>query len=191
MEASTVIRLLFLQIQSHLLIILLGGLILHLCLKRYRNGLRQVPGPFLASFSNLWRLYVVWKEGMPWTSIRLHEKHGPLVRIGPKHVSVGHPEGLKIIYGPDGRYNKVEEVVPIFQMHTLLIENHRLASTRQPKLVTRVESWIICSQLQTWNITPVSNEQLDNCIRPQLSLSWSPSWTTVYNCFCLSSKNKP
>lgn len=43
---------------------------------------------------------------MPATSIKLHAKHGPLVRIGPHHVSVADPEAVKIIYGTDGRYQK-------------------------------------------------------------------------------------
>ena len=106
-DFQTVISTLVHAIQSNLLAFIVGGLLLNLLITRYRNGLRQVPGPFLASLTNLWRLYIVWREDMPWTSIRLHEKYGTLVRIGPKAVSVGHPDGVKIIYGPDGRFNKV------------------------------------------------------------------------------------
>ena len=44
---------------------------------------------------------------MPWTSIRVHEKLGPLVRIGSKYVSVSSPESVNIIYGSNSQYGKV------------------------------------------------------------------------------------
>jgi hypothetical protein len=74
---------------------------------RYSRGLREIPGPLLASFTNLWRFNVVRREDMPWTSIRLHEELGPLVRMGPNHVSVTHPDALRIIYGPDNTFQKI------------------------------------------------------------------------------------
>ena len=107
MDSDSIVRSMLSLIQAHPIILLFGVSVLYLGFTRYRHGLRQVPGPFVASFSNFWRLYIVWKEDMPWTSIRLHQRYGDLVRIGPNAVSVGSPEGLKIVYGPDGRYNKV------------------------------------------------------------------------------------
>ena len=50
---------------------------------------------------------------MPATSIQLHNKYGPLVRIGPYHVSVADSEALKVIYGADGRYHKVRSLFKI------------------------------------------------------------------------------
>jgi hypothetical protein len=78
-----------------------------LTLTRYRRGLWNLPGPFLASLTSLWRLYIVWREDMPWTSIRLHKKLGPFVRIGPNHVSIALPDAVKVIYGAGSSYNKV------------------------------------------------------------------------------------
>ena len=93
--------------QEHRFLAFLGLLCLYILLVKYRNGLRRVPGPWLANVSSIWRFAVVWRQDMPATSIRLHEKHGPLVRIGPNHVSVADPEAVRIIYGADSRYQKV------------------------------------------------------------------------------------
>ncbi|KAF2232240.1 cytochrome P450 oxidoreductase [Viridothelium virens] len=65
---------------------------------RYLNGLGGIPGPFLASLSSFWKWYVVWKEEMPWRNAALHEKYGPLVRIGPKHVSASSLEALHAVH---------------------------------------------------------------------------------------------
>lgn len=74
---------------------------------RYKPHLRKIPGPTLASFSNLWKIAGVLKQDMPWRNIAAHEKHGPLVRIGPNHVSTSDPEALKVIYGFVNVFRKV------------------------------------------------------------------------------------
>ena len=94
-------------VQSYRYLILFGVFCLYVVLVRYRAGLRDIPGLWFASVSSIWRFAVVWKQDMPATSVRLHEEYGPLVRIGPHHVSVADPEALKVIYGADGRYHKV------------------------------------------------------------------------------------
>ena len=87
--------------------VVLALLLLYLLRVRYRSGLRNVPGPFLASITSLWKLNIVRNEDMPWTSIRAHKKYGPMVRIGPNHVSIAHPDAIKIIYGNESKFRKV------------------------------------------------------------------------------------
>ncbi|KAI4860878.1 cytochrome P450 [Hypoxylon rubiginosum] len=84
------------------MIILLGNLIR----TRYRGGLRQIPGPFVASFSNLWKIRAVWNKNMHRENVRIHEDYGPIVRIGPHHVSVADPQSMKIIYGVQNVFRK-------------------------------------------------------------------------------------
>lgn len=74
---------------------------------RYRKGLRQIPGPFVASFSNLWKIQAVWNENMHRENVRVHEDYGPIVRIGPNHVSVADPQSMKAIYGVQNVFRKV------------------------------------------------------------------------------------
>jgi benzoate 4-monooxygenase len=49
------------------------------------KSLRNIPGPYLARFSNVW---------LHWA----HETYGPVVRVGYNHVSVAEPEGLHAVY---------------------------------------------------------------------------------------------
>lgn len=78
-----------------------------IAVNKFRGGLAHIPGPWLASCSDLWRLCVVWGRRPEVTHIQLHEKYGPIVRIGPRAVSVGDPEAIKIIYGPNSGFIKV------------------------------------------------------------------------------------
>ncbi|KAI5867005.1 cytochrome P450 [Durotheca rogersii] len=81
-------------------------LLVNLVLTRNRKGLREIPGPFLASFSNLWKLRAVWNKNMHRENVRVHEDYGPIVRIGPNHVSVADPQSMKLIYGVQNVFRK-------------------------------------------------------------------------------------
>lgn len=86
----------------------IGGIIFaRLVLTRRRTGLAKVPGPFLASFSSLWKLQAVWKRNMHRENIRVHEDYGPIVRIGPNHVSLSDPQSMRAIYGVQTVFRKV------------------------------------------------------------------------------------
>jgi len=74
---------------------------------KYGHGLAKIPGPFLAAYTDLWRFWLVWGRRPEKTHIALHEKHGPLVRIGPTTVSVSDPEAIKIIYSHNAGLIKV------------------------------------------------------------------------------------
>lgn len=73
-------------------------LVLYLVRTRYCNGLNKIPGPFSASLTSLWKFQVVLKERMPFISTELHEKHGPLVRIGPNHISASSAESIQAVH---------------------------------------------------------------------------------------------
>lgn len=66
---------------------------------RYRQNLKSIPGPFLASVTDLWRLLNVNHGRFELTLRALHQQNGPLVRIGPKCISVADPKEIKTIYG--------------------------------------------------------------------------------------------
>ena len=61
--------------------------------------LRHIPGPFLAGCTDLWRLIVVFNGRADLTYVKLHEKYGDVVRIGPNCVSVMGTDALPAIYG--------------------------------------------------------------------------------------------
>jgi hypothetical protein len=62
-----------------LLAVVFGLGVLFLIRRRNATGLKDVPGPFWASFSTGWHIWRVFKGDIEWESIRLHEKHGKLV----------------------------------------------------------------------------------------------------------------
>lgn len=78
--------------------------------------LSHVPGPFLASLTNLVRLRWVLTRRAQHIHIDLHRRYGPLVRIGPNAVSVGDPAEIQQIYGLTGSYVK-SSFYPVLQPH--------------------------------------------------------------------------
>jgi len=72
-----------------------------------RHRLRHIPGPFIASFSNLWKLNAVWHWDMPRRNVAVHAQYGPLVRIGPNHISVADPDAVRTIYDFKNIFPKV------------------------------------------------------------------------------------
>ncbi|KAE8213520.1 hypothetical protein CF327_g2993 [Tilletia walkeri] len=63
----------------------------------------NIPGPFIAKFSDLW-LILTAKDGH--RSIKVHDlhlKHGKFVRLAPNHISIADPDALQPIYGHSTR----------------------------------------------------------------------------------------
>jgi len=79
----------------------------YLVRNRYRNGLNKYPGPFLASLTDWWRFYDVYKQRPEVTHRRLHAKYGDVVRLGPNTLSFSNPKALKTIYGLNKGFIKV------------------------------------------------------------------------------------
>ena len=75
----------------------------------FRKGLRNLPGPFLARFSGLYRLSMVVHGDAPASYRKLHAKYGNIARVGPNHVSVSDGTEIPKIYGIGSKYLKVTE----------------------------------------------------------------------------------
>jgi hypothetical protein len=89
--------------------VILACILLQILYTRYYGGLSAIPGPFSASFCNYWRVVAVYKSDMPKRNMAVHKKYGPVVRIGPKHVSFASPEALVTIHGSRQAYPKVRD----------------------------------------------------------------------------------
>lgn len=72
----------------------------------YKSGIRNVPGPTFARWSNLWRITFVWDGKAPWKTLDLHEKYGPVIRTGPNSVVFSDPAVIPLIYGVSSKYYK-------------------------------------------------------------------------------------
>jgi len=73
--------------------------------------LRHIPGPFLASVTDLWRAKKQ-RSGptKPWLQA-LHQQHGSLVRIGPNTISVSDAASMKIVFSSKGDFRKVGDTM--------------------------------------------------------------------------------
>jgi hypothetical protein len=79
----------------------------HYFISYLRSPLKKLPGPFIAKFSNLWRLKNHYEQEHIETQLRLHGEHGNVVQIGPNVVSVADPSLVKTIYSTRGEFLKV------------------------------------------------------------------------------------
>lgn len=65
--------------------------------------LKNAPGPFLASTSNLWRAYNQYRGRLRGRLVDLHEKHGSIVRYGANSISINDPDAIQPIYAGSKR----------------------------------------------------------------------------------------
>jgi hypothetical protein len=72
-----------------------------------QSPLKNIPGPFLAKFSDLWRFVNHYGQTHIETQRKLHEQHGDIVRLGPNTVSVADVSLIKTIYNTRGTFLKV------------------------------------------------------------------------------------
>lgn len=82
------------------LFILLALPVLYYLLPWFQNkSIRDIPGPWLAAFTNLWLLYQC-RKGKRYIAVdEAHKKYGVLVRIQPNHVSIADDQAINSIYG--------------------------------------------------------------------------------------------
>jgi hypothetical protein len=74
---------------------------------RYHKGLSRYPGPFIASFTDFWRLWQwVWYTDMGYFPKVAH--YGRIIRVGPATLLFNDPEAIKDIYMT--HFNKVSRV---------------------------------------------------------------------------------
>lgn len=72
----------------------------------FNSPLRNVPGPFLAKFTNLWRFIDVYGGRAELTHQLLHKRYGQAVRIGPNTVSLSDPKLIPTLYNLKGDFPK-------------------------------------------------------------------------------------
>ena len=78
---------------------------------RYSRGLNKFDGPFLASFTDLWKLWNAYhsSEKVNDVYVDIHGKYGDVVRIGPNNLSFADPRAIVEIYGTKGTQQKVRK----------------------------------------------------------------------------------
>ena len=65
----------------------------------FNRGLQKYDGPVLAALTDWWRVFNVRTGASHETQIKLHERYGDIVRLGPNLLSFSNPNALSDIYG--------------------------------------------------------------------------------------------
>src|SRR5690242_13336192 len=99
-------------------ILLCSLLLVKLLTNKYGKGLHSIPGPFLASFTNLWRMLNTAFSNSTANLIHLHETlNSSFVRLGPNVVSISDPDFIDRIYGINSGFTKTAFYSIIDQWH--------------------------------------------------------------------------
>ena len=78
--------------------------------------LRDVPGPFVAAWTNLPRLSWVLSNRAHEIHIQLHRQYGKMVRFGPNMVSISDPAEISTIYGFNPVFQKVWDLSTLLDL---------------------------------------------------------------------------
>lgn len=98
-------------LEGGLLLPFLAFVVLTLLIYR-RIHLYHIPGPLFAGLSYIPRLVSVGKGSTHVDIINLHKKHGPLVRVGPNHVSFSDGEAITQVYSAMTKFEKSDFYIP-------------------------------------------------------------------------------
>ncbi|EPS26262.1 hypothetical protein PDE_01198 [Penicillium oxalicum 114-2] len=128
-------------------------IVMRVLYRKYATAIRDVPGPFWASFSSLWRVYRTCKGRLERDIFDLHRKHGYFVRIADNEVSISHPDAVKqllqanlekgsfysIFSLPDYRFvNQMSELNPVRHIQ----KRRSLAAGFSLSNITKAEPYI-------------------------------------------------
>ncbi|KIW17543.1 hypothetical protein PV08_04737 [Exophiala spinifera] len=136
------------------------AIVVYVVYLRYFHPLSKYPGPFLASVTNFWKFYQYSTLRFPNTLIKLHEKYGPIVRIGPNDLDFNYPEAIAPIYKtgkkmPKGVfYNAFTSFVP--NIFGTTDEHHHALRRRQTAHAFSVNA--------LKSMEPIFNQNISNLI---------------------------
>jgi len=62
------------------------------------HGIRSIPGPWIARFTDAWLGRVAARGHRSEVVHDMHKKYGTFVRLAPNHVSIADPDALQLVY---------------------------------------------------------------------------------------------
>ena len=104
----------------------LAPLIVWICvslIRRLRSPIARIPGPTYTILTSLWLMKQEFGSNRRPYIHQLHQKYGPVVRLGPNEVSFTSLEAIKEIYTSGGSgYDKTEFYTLFMQFKTRLVD---------------------------------------------------------------------
>ncbi|OBT59276.1 hypothetical protein VE04_00365 [Pseudogymnoascus sp. 24MN13] len=132
----------------------------------FRSGLRELPGPVLARFTLLWKVWVHIKGDAHVVYQNIHKRYGPIVRTGPNNVSIGDASMIPEIHLSGHSYRKSSDLAPF----TFMIDGRSVESYAREVFGSQpdrrfVPGFTICgSVMRLWVFDrsgPYSSEKFD------------------------------
>ncbi|KAF4443392.1 hypothetical protein F53441_11441 [Fusarium austroafricanum] len=142
----------------------------------FRSPLRRIPGPFLARFTRLWLLKQVYFGTYPKTSVELHRKYGPIVRIAPNEYSIDDPIAAKKIYGCGSSFIKSPwdhaSGSPVNPLPNIFAEPNPHVHAQERRKITAAYSMTNLVQLEPFidQCTAVLDDRLEEFARSGASI---------------------
>ncbi|KAK3633302.1 hypothetical protein LTR56_015870 [Elasticomyces elasticus] len=94
------------SVPALLLLVIPTALAFIILQRLYAHPLSNIPGPRIAALTTWWETYIDVFQGAGsqfYSHLRgLHDKRGPIVRIGPNEVHISDPEWLRTLFGGPG-----------------------------------------------------------------------------------------
>lgn len=88
---------------------------LYFAYNRYGTGLSKIPGPFIASVTEIWGLIHGYLGNAHQDYLLFRKYNSDILRIGPKRVVVSDPAAIKAIYG----FKRIFKKVSLEHTHSL------------------------------------------------------------------------
>ena len=152
---------------------------------RYKNGFSKHKGPFLASFTDLWRLLYAYLKVDQAPMLDVHEKYGDVVRLGPNMFSFAKPEAIKDIYGAGKAWDKVCYVSACTYDERLCLPTSSLAFILFKQLLREVIARILSFPAQISHTITLSVRRLTLLSPPPnrspMSLSFMTPLVSTWN----------
>ncbi|KAI1803997.1 putative cytochrome P450 [Daldinia bambusicola] len=76
--------------------------------QRFFHPLANYPGPFLASLTNSWKGYYIYKLSLHEQLLKAHINYGPVVRVGPNDLHFWNADAIVPIYKSGRQMTKTE-----------------------------------------------------------------------------------
>ena len=118
---------------------------------RTNHDFDDIPGPFLARFSNLWLLYQSRLAQRSLAVDEAHARYGKVVRIAPNHVSIADSDAIQEVYGHGNGFLKssfYDAFVSTGDHRGMFNVRDRAQHTRKRKIVSNTFSQKSISQFE-------------------------------------------
>ncbi|ETI25325.1 hypothetical protein G647_02097 [Cladophialophora carrionii CBS 160.54] len=139
-------------VTSNFLLVAVLALVGRCLYKKYASPLRNVPGPWLASVSRLWKVWSTYNGHTELDHIALHKKYGPVVRTAPNEVSFGTCNAAKDIFAVGKGFHKT-------MFYSVFPPKHA------PDIFTEVREWKH-AQMKRYAVVPYSLPQMQKRSEP-------------------------